>query len=131
MTEKAAGSTDRENGEYRICRECAETGATVLGNDGYYRHDDCARDVNSWPYLEGRERVLGASITAYRGGNVRVTPSLRHITSRLGVTQLARRLGTLDDDYVTLHPGVSMRANGEDGEILPDGGRADSTATDR
>jgi len=116
---------DRENGaEYRICRECAEIGATDLGNDGYYRHDDCARDVNSWPNLEGRDRVLGASITAYTGGNVRVTPSLRHNTSRLGVTQLARRLGTLDEDYVTLHPRTTLRANGEDGEVLPDGGRS-------
>ena len=125
-------SSDRENWpDYRICRECAETGATVLGNDGNYRHNDCARDMNSWPYLEGRDRVLGASITAYRGGEVRVTPSLRHITSRLDVAQFARRLAVLDDDYVTLHPSVTFGANGEDGEVLPDGGRSISTATDQ
>lgn len=94
-----------------ICRECAETGADVLGNDGWMRHEECARDLNQWPHVEhpGVNEVLGASVRVYKGGDVSVVPSLRNITARLGVTQLADRLGNIDEDYDTLNPEVAAR----------------------
>lgn len=101
---------------FNICRECAETGATHRGNDGWLRHESCAREKDEWPYLTGQGRVLGANLRAYDGGKVRIIPALRHMTTRMGVRQLASRLGTIDEDYETLHPDLLVtRGGGADG----------------
>lgn len=100
--------------EYRICRECYDTGATVRGNDGWMRHESCARDKNWWPHNVGRESLLGADVSTYIGGDVRVIPDLIHTTSRLTVMGLAARFGERGVDYETLHPSPRFLANGED-----------------
>jgi hypothetical protein len=92
--------TDDIDAEYRICRECADTGATVRGNDGWFRHDDCARERNEWPYRAGQSRLLGCRVVCYDGGGVSVVRSLAHgPTSVLAVRQLADRYGEEGADY--------------------------------
>jgi hypothetical protein len=91
--------------EYRICRECADTGATVLGNDGWYRHEDCARERNRHPYRAGQDRLLGCRVVCYEAGEVRVVRGLVHnVTSDLAVRDLADRYGERGRDYERITP---------------------------
>lgn len=101
--------TDREQVEECVtrCHHCFRRGATVEGLDGEMYHDHCAHERGRRPYLAGQDRLLGAKLTAYDGGRVQVTPSLRHLSTRLGVLQLADRMAEMGEDYETLHPELS------------------------
>jgi len=91
--------------DYRICRECAHTGATVKGNDGWYRHVGCARDVDDRPNRMRSSSLAGCRVVPYHGGNVRVVRGLVHsVTTRLGVRRLAERYGEQGRDYRRLVP---------------------------
>jgi hypothetical protein len=104
--------------EYRICRECADTGATVRGNDGWHRHEACAKAKDQRPYVEGVQQLAGVGVTAYTGGKVSVYRRLTgSVTNRMAITRLASLYGELGEDYETLHPTRQFRANGEDGRI--------------
>jgi hypothetical protein len=98
--------SEREpDAEYRICRECADTGATLLGNDGWYRHKDCAAERNRHPYREGASRLLGCRAVCYQAGEVCVVRDLVHsVTSDLAVRRLAKRYGERGRDYERVTP---------------------------
>lgn len=66
------------------------------------------RGAHTWPYLRGRSRLLGATVSVFDSGRVQVTPSMKHVTGSLAVKTLAQRLGELHRDYETLNPDVGV-----------------------
>ena len=97
--------TEPDDAEYRICRECADSGASTLGNDGWYRHRDCASSVNSHPHKMRQTRLAGCRVIPYQGGDVAVVRGAVHsVTSRLTVTGLAQRYGERGVDFDRLTP---------------------------